>query len=138
HAMPSPSGAFSRDFVGDLDRSPGARADGSALRVLAPMLRVLVLEGLEALSRDLHFDDAVLLDRRLTPEAARRADVEGLVEDVFFFVFGGAQEIGTLEDVDMAGRARADAAARVALGGMDLLRGLEDRRADGHLGLTMA
>src|SRR5688572_23732458 len=68
-------------------------------------------------------------DLGLTREARGRAHVEGLVEDVFLFLELLGERREPLLDVDVAGRARAYAAARVADLGTGALGGLQDGRA---------
>src|SRR5688500_2731429 len=94
------------------------------------VLRVLVEERGEALFADLDLDlGVVVLDLGLAPEARLGPGIERLFEDVELLVLGLAQRVHALADVDVAGRARADAAAAIAFGGADLLGRREDRGA---------
>src|SRR5258706_4846866 len=106
---------------------------GLCLGVFPPRVGVLVLVRVEALARDLDFDLAVALDLRLAAEARGGADVERLVEDVVLFVFHLAEQVRSLDHVDVTGRAGADAATRVALGGLERLRRFENRGTHRHV-----
>ena len=85
-------------------RLPAYRA---SLRVLAPLVGVLVLVGLEALARDLDLDLALAHDLRLTAEPRRGPHVERLVEDVGLFVLLLAEQLAP-----RASRARGTSSRR--------------------------
>src|SRR5262245_37455826 len=109
-----------------------ARPDSMLLpRVL--LLRVLVEERVQALARDLRLDVALFLDARLTAQPARGAHVERLVEDVLLGFLGLAEQLLALGHVDMARRAGAHPAARVALPRVGLLGRFQDGCPDGDL-----
>ena len=106
-----------RTMIGETIRDrPGWTGRASALRVLPALGGVLVLEGLEALARDLDLDHAVPHDLRLAAEAGarrgRRRPCRGCRPRR---PPARSSSSRPCSHVDVARGARADAAARAAL-----------------------
>lgn len=90
---------------------------------------MFVVPSLIALIGDLYFDETITLDAGLTAESRARDHIEGLVENVFFFVFGFAEKRRALFDMNMAGRTGTYASAGRALGCAPTSCGFEQRRS---------
>src|SRR6187200_1700273 len=101
---------ISRQTLRGVQRAYHAR-DGERKLSRTLHVRMLVVISVQALLGDPQLNQPFSQDLCLTTEARVHADVERLVEDVFFVFFGRREQFRTRLDIDVASRTGAHAAA---------------------------